>query len=97
MDSMHAFLEHSHLLTLEPLYLTFEVNVSVCVNVQLLQDLFQLSFLQLLSQQRLDCLLHFVLVDLSISVEVKLSSDEMDLGKFEEAGARKLSTQRKRG
>lgn len=94
MDSVHAFLEHSHPLTLEPLYLTFKVDVSVCVNVQLLEDLFQLSFLQLLPQQRLDRLLHFVLVDLSISVEVKLRSSESDLGKFEEVGVRKLSKEK---
>lgn len=91
MDGMHAFLGHSHLLTLEPLSLTFKVDVSVCVNVQLLQDLFQLSFLQLLPQQRLDRLLHFLLVDLSISVEVKLSSGEIDLGKLEEVTVRNLS------
>lgn len=57
---------------LKPFRRTFKVNVSVCVDVQLLQDLLQLPFLQLLPQQRLDCLLHFLLVDLSIAVEVKL-------------------------
>lgn len=94
MDSMHTFLGHSHLLMLEPLYLTFKVDVSVSVNVQLLQYFFQLSFLQLLPQQRLNSLLHFFLVDLSISVEVKLSSGEIDLRKIEEVGVRKMSKEK---
>lgn len=58
-------------------FLTFEVDVSIGVNVQLLQNLLQLSFLQFLPQQCLHRLLHLILVDLSISIKVKLQKQEV--------------------
>ena len=61
----------------ELLVLTFKVNVSICVYVQLLQDLLQFAFLQFLPQHRLDRLLQLLLVDLSISIEIELETEKV--------------------
>lgn len=56
--------------------LTIKVDVSVFVEVDVGEDLFQLAFLQFLPQEALHALLQLFNGDLPIAVTVKLKTDQ---------------------